>query len=62
MVASSDKHDAVKRPASRTAAMVAFSLFSATLTCMGEDVTWANVFTTQPKSRFWACAPITYMP
>ena len=60
--ASSDKHDAVKRPAARRAAVVAFSLFKATLTCNGEDVTWAKVFATQPKSLPSEWVPMTYIP
>ena len=39
IVASFARHDTVKRPESRMTSVVAFSLFSATLTCSGEDVT-----------------------
>ena len=39
IAASCAKHDTANRPESAMTPVVAFSLFSATLTCNGEDVT-----------------------
>ena len=51
MGASCARHVAEKRPAERMTPVVAFPLFSATLTCIGDDVTCWNVLATQPAAR-----------
>ena len=57
IVASCARHDTVKRPESRMTSVVTFSLFSATLTCNGDDVTCWNVLATQAARRSPSVAP-----